>query len=211
MQQEPTWSEIIDKQLQAIDKDLAIRRMRIIERPLWASIWFVSYFVLEVGIDGGKTIERPGGSAYREVETWYRDRYGSTLDDCHAPIVNGVVLFYGTPFRIRVPCTVTRPGKPGETCWLRFPNGVLDNEDVTAWLVNPPNLAGIPADQLSVLRSSITEIASALRFLNADIIGATVGDRKLLGLRTGALPHLEATADLLLRHEGESVQLASFA
>jgi hypothetical protein len=211
--------DVLFEALEAIDVVLAGQDIHIQQRPLLATVTFVEHCVVEVSTDGGRTRTKPEaegnflhepwfGRIYTAVETWYRTRYGNALDNPAGRTINGVVLVFQTPFRIRIPTTVTTTGKPGETIWLMFPDNILEHEDALRWIDNPPNLEPMSLAQRQEVRETVIVVASTLRRIRVLLMGATGRERRFQGFYQGVVLHLESAAELLLRAKGETTQKA---
>lgn len=214
---------IAERLEQFIDPHLEAIGMPLCERPFAAAMEMVERFVIGVQLSGALQ-QKPGDSPdfiatpwfriiFRTVEQWYQARLGLALVP-KKDTISGAVLIYGVPFRIAVPATFSRPGKRGdgelmETVWLRFPDTVLENEveGVTSWLVSPPSLAAMPQAQIADVRQRIIEVATALRSIRTNFMGAG-GEGDLLALQKGTVAHLEAFVDLIQRQEPTCIQKA---
>lgn len=206
---------------QAIDPLFEKMGLPLRDRPFQAAIEMVQHFVIEVK-EGDGPAQKPGATTdflvapwfkhvFRATSKWYETRLGQALAPKKGTI-SGAVLIYGVPFRIAVPATTTRPGKPGpggrlETVWVRFPDTVLGDENVTSWLVAPPNMDAMPAATLADVQQQITEVATALRSIRTNFMGAgATGDA--IGLQKGALASLEAFVELIQAQEPKCIQKA---
>jgi hypothetical protein len=122
--------------------------------------------------------------------------------------VIGAVLIRGTPFALRVPTTRVRPSDSDETIWFSMPDHIENDDVVTDWLVMPPNLERLSAEDQVTLKEDICEIAGHLRFVHNNLIGVRCSDDRLSGFRRGIVLHLEQASELILRGDDESVQKA---
>lgn len=203
-----------------IDESLALDAIPVSERPFEATWFFVRNFVIEAcdSLEGpkppGKLSEYMGSrwfqALYSEVEEWYRMRYGDRLDQRTNKSMKGVTLVASTPFELQVPTTTVRTGNPGETVWLSFPDAMLDEDDVVAWFVNPPNLNHYSDEAQIVARKTATAVASRLRAISCSKKGANVTDDITKGFLSGVTVHLESACSLILQEDGESFARAQW-
>lgn len=190
--------------LELIDQDLAHAEVTLGERPFKATVRFVRDFVMAVNLGGEpevppaslpELLEAPWtASLFIEVNKWYRDRYGSAVDQ-HSDASTGFVLLYGSPFELRVPLVESAPEEPGKTSWLTFLNEVRGEDDPTAWIVNPPALADVQHIEMA----AVHEVAGLLRSINVKLLGIPSADQSARGLLRGIPVHLRAAADLAMR------------
>lgn len=140
---------------------------------------------------------------YSQVEDWYRVRYGARAGQRGNGIIRGVSLVAGTAFELRVPITVTEPGRPGETVWLSFPDRVLPTDDPSKWIVTPPDWSTYSADIVSDSRSTATTVAGLLRRISSRLMGAQLEDATVRSLLAGIRLHLQGAATLILNTDEE--------
>src|ERR1700681_68826 len=208
-------SSIIAERLPALDSALAEDEVALTERPFLATVNFSRAFVLELR-DGDKqwtpdmdsaqfVTERWFRALYQEIEEWYRKRYGASLDKSPPRTANGFVLVWGTPFALKVPVMVIKPGKPGKTVWVSFPDSVLEAEDPTEWLVASPNLAAMTASELADVTAECQEIASLLRSIMVKLMGIQPNTPILQGFLDGVRLHVEVAAEHVIRERQEGV------
>lgn len=182
-------------------------------RPFQATWTFVREFVTEVHTEQDGT-KQPGKLTefatetwfkylYAHVEQWYRARYGTRVDSSSTRRFQGIALFASTPFELQVPTTVTSPGVPGETVWLTWPDIVLSEEDVSSWIVNPPDLSSYKEESRLEAIKLATEVASKLRAIWSRLTGAYLIDEIAKSLLAGVIIHLESASALILRYEKE--------
>ena len=216
---------IMSEALDQIDRELAERETPIFARSLHATIEFVRRCVVELRTDDGKTvIPSDSGSnileaewfkpLFRDVETWYRHRYGSQVEMNAEHAISGVVCVFNTPFALEVPVIVSTPGKPGETIWLQIPDQVLESEDSLSWLTNGPDFTNASKSDGMKARRHANEVACALRFIHVNLLGTEMPG-KLGELGGGILSNLERAAELIvlaqthaLKHAHWNIQMA---
>ena len=121
--------------------------------------------------------------------------------------IYGVIPVFGTPFTLEIPIAVRTPGKPGKTMWLQFPDQILADEDSLSWLQNGPMLATAPRSDALKARRLANEVAGALRFISANLMGAEATER-LDELRTGILSHLERAGEQIVGAEVDALKRA---
>jgi hypothetical protein len=209
--------EAIASQLDFIDRMLADQGMPIPLRTMHAAGEFVRLCVSRVSTDGSEEGQPPGSFAdyatsrwfrviYREVEAWYRDRYGSVLEDHEGLVLKAVVAIAGTPFLLRVPMTTTEPGEPGVSFWLCYHDAVRDYEDPLDWIERGPNLSALGAKDVAKARGEATQLASRLRAIHILMMGMKSKDPKVAEVRSGIMPCLERAAEALARGTPESIK-----
>lgn len=212
------FQDILHEALDQIDRQLAEQGILPSARPTQAAIAFVRLCVIEVSTDGGKTSDPPGDldnimladwfkPLLKDVTAWYRDRYGAQMDVRAKDSIDGVIPVFGTPFALRIPTVVRTPGKPGKTVWLQFPDQVLADEDSLSWLQNGPNLANAPRSDALKARRLANEVAGALRFIRASLMGVEAAER-FDELRAGILPHLERAAEQIVGAKADALKRA---
>lgn len=204
--------------LDDIDRILAEQGYLVSERPLQAALAFVRIHVIEWTEDNHQTVVKPGAvselvntrmfrTVYLRVENWYRERYGENSDERPDRMVRGFVLAYSTPYAVRIPTTAVRQGTPGKTIWVTWLGTVSPDDEIQSWLVAPPNLDRMPADELGRVRSSIRRVASALRFLNLGLLGTSNKDPSLPELKRAVITDLgDAASSVLHPEERQNVQ-----
>ncbi len=147
-------------------------------------------------------------SLYAQVQSWYRDRFGAAFEHEPEARLLGLVSIAGTAFALRIPTVRSRPGRPAETVWIGFPDGVRDDERPIEWIEAPPNLDRLSLKERKAAETETTEVADALRFIRTGLLTVESGDTKLDGLKAGIVPRLEQAARLLLEPKSEAVQHA---
>lgn len=209
----PALTEILD----FIDRRLGETGMHPSERPFQAAITLAQDFITEVST-GGETKEVPNDTMsimvadwfkllLRSVTDWYRRRYGARMDEKVRGSVHGVILIYGTPFGLKVPTTTSRPGEPGVTAWIRFPDEVLPSEKPLAWILDAPDLSQLQQKERRKLRELLKEIATNLRRVRVALTGVKT-DPKVDELKGGILSQLERAAHQIGRADEESIKRA---
>lgn len=210
MTDEESIASAIAERLPALDSILASEEISLDERPFRAALYFAQFFVLEIR-DGDRQwtpdLESPDFVAekwfralYQEIESWYRNRYGAALEQSPPTVVNGFVLIWGTPFALKVPVTVTTPGRPGKTVWVSFPDSVLENENPASWLVAPPNLSAMSDFEQEEVVVQCKEIASLLRSIRVKMMGIT-GNSVVQGFINGVRLHVEVASEHVVREQ----------
>jgi hypothetical protein len=204
--------------LPEIDRELVRREVSLDDRTFQAAIDFTQLCVLEVH-ESGTAKAAPGdvkafiatrwfATIFYHVEQWYRDLYGEALDRKPDKYITGIVEIAGTPFALRVPTVRTRPGTPGETIWVAFPDSVHKDERALDWVVNGPNVDKLNKKDQTKASQDAWLTAGSLRYIRTSIMSIPHDDEKLVGLIAGIVSRLENAASLLLRTGGEPVQHA---
>ncbi|GJE59921.1 HEPN domain-containing protein [Methylobacterium trifolii] len=204
--------------LPLIDRIAAVREVGLGDRVFYAAVEYVQNFVIAID-EGDGEAKLTGDSiefiaknwfsvAFYHVDSWYRDRYGAALDRKTDNRIKGVVEIAGTPFALDIPTVRTRPGKPGETIWIGFPDGVRDDEFPIAWVEAGPNIDKLDEEDRGLATAEVYETAGKLRYIRTSLMAVAQSDEQLVGLMAGILPRLENAASLLLRPQSVSVQHA---
>jgi HEPN domain-containing protein len=215
MADETSLSSVIAERLPTLDSILASNDVALTERPFLATVDFARAFVLEIK-DGDKQwtpdLESPQfvtdqwfRALDQEIESWYRQRYGAAFEKSPPRTGSGLVLIWGTPFGLKVPVTVVRPGTPGRTVWVSFPDSVLDTEDPASWVVSPPNLGAMSDSDLEKFTAECKEISSLLRSIMAKLMGIQLSNPVVQGFLNGVRFHVEVAAEHIIRERHEGV------
>lgn len=199
------FEDILAEALDAVDRMLAEEGVLLRSRPLLAAKEFVRHCVLEVQTDRNIEPTAPGTFleymdsewfriVYARTVAWYREQYGSAMDEKSDRSAIACVLVRGTPFRMTVPLVTSRPGTPGETIWIHYPDRVETAEDALAWIDRAPNFATLSSGDGMKARRLADAVAGSLRSIHCGL--ATIGarDRRVGELRDPILPHLEQAA-----------------
>lgn len=105
----------IDQQLPIFDEILAKEQKPLHQRPLAATLFFVTYCIVKIKYDG-KIIELNKESDYCEqkwfnylyklIKKWYINRYSDAMNHNSIEFALGVVLIYDTPFQLKIPLAI---------------------------------------------------------------------------------------------------------
>ena len=189
--------EFLFEELDDIDRMLAQQAIDPTMRPLEAAAYFVKEFVLEV--EGGKKENyfEHGSFAeiYRLTKEWYLNRYGETLKHYNPMSLNGVVMLFETPFQLSIPLTLSEVEVPGESVWVCFPITIHPKEDVLSWLIKPPNLKNLSADECRLLEAMIREVAIKTRSLHNDLMTADFSSNEVKKLAESVLAHISKSVE----------------
>ena len=113
--------------LAEIDGELAANKLEINLRPLRAAFSFVQQHILAVtegterhDIEEGYNYLAENWFAllYKDVETWFRNRYGAALDRSSKRTATGLVILWNTAFQLEVPLFRSKVETPGKTAWF---------------------------------------------------------------------------------------------
>ena len=217
---EPTeFDAALGEALDLIDRELADAEFELRNRPLTAAKIFVTDFVRMVTAGRGQEEAEPGELKdyvhsewfkliYARTVAWYRGRYGAAMQIEGGATVGGVVVILGTPFLLRVPLVTKRPGKPGETIWVCFPNEVEHDEDALGWIEQGPNIASLPRGDGMKARRLAEEVAGNLRAIQmrigvVDTISDSVGE-----FRDAIIPYLDRAATQIVQARPETLKHA---
>ncbi|GGE83571.1 hypothetical protein [Niveispirillum cyanobacteriorum] len=204
--------EIIDPYFEKIGISLS-------DRSFHAAMDIAKNYIIEIQ-EGDKPAEKPDLTTdfvatpwfkiiFRATNAWYKNKFGKALEH-KKERTRGIVLIYGLPFEILIPTTTSRPGKHGpgrhmETVWIRFPDIILDDEDILSWIVNSPNIDAMPPDVVVDVRQQITDIATSIRSIKTNFM-ASGGNNEVLGLKSNTLASLQAFPDLICASDPKRIQ-----
>ena len=118
-------------------------------------------------------------------------------------VMRGVILIKNTPYLIQVPVTRSRIETAGEKSWLSFPNKVFSEEDVLAWVINPPRWESYWDKDKKKVQASLQEIATLLRKISIRKVGANISDSTVRNLLAGVVIHLNSSSTLIFRDDDE--------
>ena len=191
--------ELLDQTLPAIDRHLARGDVPLNKRAELAVIEFATHFIQAVQDEPSQEAVAPGqlhdfvrtrcfAKLYEYVHFWYRHQYGAAMERDRDDRLLGAVSITGTIFALRVPAWRSRPGQPGKTVWISFPEGIRENERPVDWIEAPPNLACLSPNELRAAEADAAEVADALRFIHTSllVVSGSGNDDKLNGLRAGS-------------------------
>lgn len=210
MNNENTLPGIIADRLPSLDSLLAAEGVPLSHRPFQAAIEFVQLYVLDVrgeNVSGSPDLSSSDlysqdwfRAVYRDVEAWYERRYGPAFTKSVSRTITGLVVMWDTAFEIQVPISITRPGTPGKTIWLSFPDTVLAAEDPTLWLPASPNLDSMRYSERAKFVASCRQVASLLRSILVSAMGIPQDDSIVRGFLNGLRINIEAAAEHPLRN-----------
>jgi HEPN domain-containing protein len=144
---------------------------------------------------------------YRTILEWYEKRYGAAAKRAQAFLL-GACEVAGAFFEIRVPVTILRRDKPGETVWLVFPIDLQPEENPTKWFVTPPNFGSLKTEDRIFALEKAQLIAHLLRSIHSDLMMATRPSGVAVALGDKILPHLAAAAEHLVRQRAPTPGLS---
>ncbi|MGA9303994.1 MAG: hypothetical protein WBW31_01195 [Candidatus Sulfotelmatobacter sp.] len=197
--------DAISAHLQIIDATLGASEVPLRIRPLDAATMFVNEYLIAVSGDGDKENfhEKPWFAVlYHEVKEWYRETYGAAFErEDESRTATGIVLVRGLPVELRVPLTRGKVETPGETAWLFFPIEVEEGENPLDWLVSPPAIEKLGANERPALVDQAVKVASALRSIRMNLMGVTPTDAVISGFLDGVLAEIEGAARQILRND----------
>jgi len=170
------WLEMIDEDLLNINTPLGDRPLQALLRLMEAEAFEVQYG--EEKVDLGRPFEHMGSTWFRvlylAVERWFEKAYGAeNIRGKGNPPAEGIALIRGVPVALRVPPHRSKVHKEGLEAWLYFEQGIGEGEEPLRWLVDSPDLSHLDAKHRSVVETSVTEIATALRVICFHRMGVT--------------------------------------
>ena len=194
-----------EDQLPIFDQILAGQQMPLRQRPLAATVKFVTYCIVKIeGDDKENFIEKPWfKSVYQLISEWYARRYGDAIKHRRDNSSNGVVLIYDTPFRISIPFSIPGKRESATKRWLCFPTEVLSEENVFDWFASAPNFKKMPSAELSFVERDVRTVAAATRTIRVNLMTATLHPDAMNKLAGGVTAHIEkSVSDILSLDEG---------
>lgn len=207
------FSEKISPWLDVIDEKLGLDGVPVSRRTIEAALMLVAEFVIEVGVGDQRVssfskvnefVSEPWFKAvYSHVEHWYYRRYERRINNRSKQVMCGTVLVVSTAFEIEVPITKSKVETAGQTAWLSFPSGVQADEDVLAWMVDPPDWSTY--DEIARVESIDTarQTASLIRRIASRLTCANLTDELTRSLLAGVRVHLHSASSLILREGDE--------
>lgn len=193
-------SDFLEYQLPIFDEILAKEHTPLRQRPLAATMDFVTYCVVEIEGDSKENaLEKSWFKfLYQQVAEWYSQRYGDAMKADTKWSALGLILIYGTPFRIEIPLSVAGKVESPTKRWFCLPNEVLEEENVFDWVVNPPNFKKMSAAELSWVETDLRVIANSIRSLKINLMTA-IKEGEGLRISAGSIPsHIEKSANDIL-------------
>jgi HEPN domain-containing protein len=200
--------EILNPWIDLIDSHLADADVPIQHRPLAVAVDLLKVKAVRVEMGGiPQSIDIDGADSplgkawfrhlYQKVDRWYRSTYGSAMTMEESSLL-GVIQFRRTSILVRVPTCVRRPAEDKRQVWVSFPDHVRSDERALSWLVTPPNVDALDADQRSALTAAVHGLAADLRFIRSRLLSTHPSSPQLEGFASGAVKHLQAFAELVM-------------
>lgn len=204
----PELAEIVREEMHTIDAILIEAQVPIRDRTLKAACIFVECCILEVkgATKENMFLEPWFKTIYQAAQSWYQEKYGSALERATPDALLGACVILGAPFALKVPRTLTRVQKEGETAWLLFPVDVQEDEDPLSWIVQPPNLQALEGKQ--ELSDEVAEIGTLLRTINVNLMTVEVADPVCAGLSSNVATHLGVSAEHIVESRRRTLGLA---
>lgn len=191
-----TLSDAVKEQFPVIDEIMAARQVKLLERPLAAAMFFVEECI--VRIDGDTKEEylekRWFAEIYQAVYKWYLERYGDRLRERSQSVATGMVMLFGTLFKVEVPLVTDEPADDPSQKWILFPDSVQANEDPLNWLTAAPNMENIPSADLERLKRDVRWVADTARALTRDFSTAILEDEDYKQLTMDVPVHMSTGA-----------------
>ena len=199
--------EYIETVFDLIDRQLANQAVSVNQRPLKASILFVTDWIVEVAGEEKENFKTDFcekqwfKGIYKKIYSWYCLRYGEAFNitTSSSSTITGVIIFYGTPFEVSIPLSVTGNIEiPGEQVWFTIPNSILPDEDVVDWLENPPSLDALNQTLIKQLYHDLSYVGTSMRSIHVNLMTAEMKDEQIRGMARGIKSHLiNAARDIL--------------
>jgi len=195
--------------LMEIDLSLAEDGVPLHRRPLDAASIFVLEYIIDIrGGTKNDFLAQPWfASLFKFVQEWYADKYGAALKSSD-PADVGLTVIFGTPFKVKIPLTLTERGETPGTVWLCFPNEVLPGEQVVGWVQDPPNLSRLSTEDMSTLVDEIAWVVAAARTLHIQLMTAELAQESTKQLAAAIRAHVTRAIDDICSLEGARMSLA---
>ncbi len=199
-----------------IDDILAKRAVQPSSRPFESAVFLFSERILELKIEDGKRSNKIEdfwdkqwfADIYSWIEDWYKERYGEAQGRGGKDTSSGLIILHGTPFKINIPITITKPHKPDDTVCISFPLSVLPEEDSLDWIENPPNLEKLSKDDGTRLKLDISKVGTSLRVIYGNLFTADITDIDLGILGKSISTHLSIAVTNIISLKPENISLA---
>jgi hypothetical protein len=200
---------VLAEWLERLDKYLIDNQVPIPDRPFNAAWRLVKSGAVKVkgGIEKGFVQTPCFAAILRMTLAWYREKYQEGLSHQDDPLI-GVCLHNGAALELRIPKTLQKIEKEGETSWLIFPYDLQREDRPKTWIVRPPNLASLDSKKRTQLLSKVVKIRSRLRAIYLNLMTAERPDSIAEGFANNILEHLATSADHILAPRQESLNLA---
>jgi len=199
-----TLSDAVKEQIPEIDEIMAARQVNLLMRPHAAAMFFVEECIVSINGDTKENyLEKPWfAEIYQAIYKWYLERYGDRLRERPQQAATGMVVLFGTLFKVEVPLVTDEPADDPSQKWILFPDSVQANEDPLHWLTAAPNLENIPSADLATLERDVRWVADTVRTLKRDFSTATLEDENYKQLAIDVPIHMSVGARHVLEGQG---------
>jgi hypothetical protein len=134
------------------------------------------------------------------ITAWYRLQYGDAARFNGKEPLTGFLLIRKTPFLLRAPPHIVKPGSENGTAWLHLVDRVLDEENALDWVHNLPSTSD--SSERQGWKADATAVAAALRFIQNRVVSLKAdGNEELLALAGSIVPHFGQTAAMVASHK----------
>lgn len=170
--------------LELLDRELADQAVPIEDRPLKAAMLLASSGIA-IGPQGRRDdylSQDWFAGLYHATEEWYTSRYGSKAKELYEASSIGLLLIHHTPYQLKIPLTTIEIEEPGKSAWVGTPGSVGPDEQVLRWVVDPPSLSKISADELESLKAEIRRLGGLHRSIWINLSTASLpeaADRRM--------------------------------
>src|ERR1700731_4383787 len=181
-----------------IDEHLVELNVPLPDRVLQAALLFVEHNIVSIeGDSKDDFLGKPWFKViYQTISSWYENKYNAALKRPD-PRMTGVCKMAGALFKLKIPITLSRVEKPGETAWLVFPVDLQPEEDPKTWFVARPNFDALDASVRDGAFEAAVEIARLLRSIHSDLMTASRPDDVATELAGKTLAHIGNAAEIL--------------
>lgn len=187
--------DAINFHIPAIDKMLEEENVPVFDRVFKASLLFVELVVIDSSFKSKKDLLK--SEAYSEcilppINDWYWEKYGRLMEKPIISSYSGLVSLYSQPILIKIPSTLSKVEKEGESAWLIFPDHLYDSE----------NIYSMFEPDIDIENSDVSEeavrVISSTRSINLAIPAAARLSEEARRMSVGIWGHFEkAISDIL--------------
>ena len=208
--EDATFNDFLNIQLPVFDEEYSKKQVQLHERPFRAAVEIVQYCILEISNDTKeKFAERPWfKKLYSDVDKWYRRKYGRSIEVTNSHNkATGVVSIYQTPFEVEFPFTMADKKKeaPPESVWIDWPNAVLPDENVTEYVINPPNFENMHEEVKKQAIKDIKHVITKMRSIRIHLMTADFESDSISSMTRTISSHLEKSSKDILQASENSI------
>lgn len=137
---------------------------------------------------------------------WFYEKYGELVKPPHQKVATGIVTSYAQPIKINIPLTTSEATNKG-TAWLRFPDKMNDSEKLESFFDKNVPLNILNENQHSKLYDEVSELVSATRTININLMTAEGLDTDSSSMMAGIWSHFEKAVDDIISFRPERISI----